>query len=44
MTKKNYVPGDININITIESEFGKFINKRKFNDGKYPMFSLGHNL
>ena len=44
MTKKNYVPGDININITSESEFDKFINKKRFNDGKYPMFSLGHNL
>ena len=37
-------PGDISINITGESEFGKFNNKRLFNDGKYPMFSLGHNL
>ena len=42
--KKVMLPGDININITGESEFGKFNNKRKFNDGKFPMFSLGHNL
>jgi hypothetical protein len=37
-------PGDITINITEKSEFGKFNKQRVFNDGKYPMFSLGHNL
>jgi hypothetical protein len=37
-------PGDISTGITGISEFGKFNNKRLFNDGKYPMFSLGHNL
>ena len=42
--KKIMKPGDISIGITGESEFGKFNNKRTFNDGKYPMFSLGHNL
>ena len=42
--KKIMKPGDISINITEESEFGKFNNKRLFNDGKYSMFSLGHNL
>ena len=42
--KKIMNPGDISINLTEGSEFGKFNNKRLFNDGKYPMFSLGHNL
>ena len=42
--KKIMKPGDISASITEESEFGKFNNKRLFNDGKYPMFSLGHNL
>jgi hypothetical protein len=42
--KKIMKPGDISVGITGESEFGKFNNKRLFNDGKYPMFSLGHNL
>ena len=42
--KKIMKPGDISIGISGESEFGKFNNKRLFNDGKYPMFSLGHNL
>ena len=42
--KRIMKPGDISIGITGESEFGKFNNKRLFNDGKYPMFSLGHNL
>ena len=37
-------PGDISSGISGESEFGKFNNKRLFNDGKYPMFSNGHNL
>ena len=37
-------PGDITINITEKSEFGKFNKQKVFNDGKYPMFSLGHNL
>ena len=37
-------PGDTSTGIIGESEFGKFNNKRIFNDGKYPMFSLGHNL
>ena len=37
-------PGDISKEIKGESEFGIFNNKRIFNDGKYPMFSLGHNL
>ena len=37
-------PGDISVNIKEKSEFGKFNNKRIFNDGKYSMFSLGHNL
>jgi hypothetical protein len=36
-------PGHISIGISGESEFGKFNNKRLFNDGKYPMFSLGRN-
>ena len=42
--KKIMKPGDISTGITGISEFGKFNNKRLFNDGKYPMFSLGHNL
>ena len=42
--KKIMKPGNINIGISDNSEFGKFNNKRKFNDGKYPMFSLAHNL
>ena len=42
--KKIMKPGDISTSITGISEFGKFNNKRLFNDGKYPMFSLGHNL
>ena len=42
--KKIMKPGDISINIAEKSEFGIFNNKRLFNDGKYPMFSLGHNL
>ena len=37
-------PGDITINIAEKSEFGKFNKQRIFNDGKNPMFSLGHNL
>ena len=37
-------PDDISKEIKGESEFGIFNNKRLFNDGKYPMFSLGHNL
>ena len=37
-------PGDISSNIPEGSEFGKFNNKKYFNDGKYFMFSLGHNL
>ena len=37
-------PGNISTSISGESEFGKFSNKRLFNDGKYPMFSLGHNF
>jgi hypothetical protein len=41
--KKIMKPGDISIGISGESEFGKFNNKRLFNDGKYPMFSLGRN-
>ena len=42
--KKIMKPGDINTGIQEQSEFGKFNNKRLFNDGKYPTFSLGHNL
>ena len=42
--KKIMKPGDISSGITGESEFGKFNNKRLFNNGKYPMFSNGHNL
>jgi len=44
MVKKIMKTGDISASITEESEFGKFNNKRLFNDGKYPMFSLGYNL
>ena len=42
--KKIMKPGDISKEIKEKSEFGIFNNKRVFNDGKYPMFSLGHNL
>jgi len=42
--KKIMKPGNISIRLSGESEFWKFNNKRLFNDGKYPMFSLGHNL
>ena len=42
--KKMMKPGDISFGIGDENEFGKFNNKRLFNDGKYPMFSLAHNL
>ena len=37
-------PGDISAGISGKNEFGIFNNKRLFTDGKYPMFSLGHNL
>ena len=42
--KSNMQPGDISIKIDEKSKFGKFNNNRKFHDGKYEMFSLGHNL
>ena len=42
--KKIMKPGDINTGVPENSEFGKFNKKRLFHDGKYPTFSLGHNL
>ena len=42
--KKIMKPGDISKKIKEESKFGIFNNKRIFNDGKYDIFSLGHNL
>ena len=42
--KSIMVPGDINKIISEDTKFGKFTNKRIFNDGKYQMFSLAHNL
>ena len=42
--KSVMIPGDINIGLEKDSDKGKFNHKRLFNDGKYPMFSLGHNL
>ena len=38
------IPGDISVGIEKVSKNGKFNRKRVFSDGKYSMFSLGHNL
>ena len=37
-------PGDISTGIQKGSKNGKFINKRRFSDGKNEIFSLAHNL
>ena len=42
--KKKMIPGDITQELEKNSQFGKFNKKRIFNDGKYEIFSLGHNL
>lgn len=42
--KSFMTPGDISIGIEKDSKNGKFNHKRIFSDGKYSMFSLGHNL
>jgi hypothetical protein len=42
--KKIMKPGDVSKDIKDKSEFGIFNNKRLFRNGKYSMFSLGHNL
>ena len=42
--KKLMKTGDISTGIIGESEFGKFIKNKIFNDGKYQMFSLAYNL
>ena len=42
---KSYMyPGDISTGIEKGSKNGKFINKRRFSDGKNEIFSLAHNL
>lgn len=41
---KKIEAGDINIPIDITKNIGKFNDKKIFNDGKYNIYSLGHNL
>ena len=42
--KSFMIPGDISVGLEKDSKNGKFNRKRIFSDGKYSMFSLGHNL